>query len=409
MLKLKPTYFRVSMAEPSQAILALENGFLLKGKAFGASKTVVGEVVFNTSMTGYQEILTDPSYYQQIVMMTAPHIGNYGINSEDNESNSPKAAGLVIRELSRITSNWRSITSLDAYLKKAGIPGIEGIDTRALTKRIRDKGVLKACLTTQSNITPEKALQLAKEWKGFEGIDLVKKLTCEKIHEYISTPTLSSAFEHLQKSKRSKKIFHIVVFDFGAKRSIFDKLKIHGFKVTVVPADTSFETIQKLKPDGIVLSNGPGDPAALTYAHKTVAKLLPIFPTFGICMGHQVITHALGAKTYKLKFGHRGGNQPVKNTETGNVIITAQNHGYASDPSNFRNKDVVINEINLNDGTVSGLTHKSWPVFSVQYHPEAAPGPNDADFLFQKFRDIIEKNRKKAKPKARLKSKKSRR
>jgi len=388
------------MAEPSQAILALENGILLKGKAFGASKTVVGEVVFNTSMTGYQEILTDPSYYQQIVVMTAAHIGNYGINNEDNESDAPKASGLVIRELSRITSNWRSTMSLDAYLKKEGIPGIEGIDTRALTKQIRDKGVLKACLTTQSSVTPEKALQLAKEWKGFDGIDLVQKLTCEKIHEYTSVSKVPSIFQRPQKSKKSKKIFHIVAFDFGAKRSIFDKLKLHGFKVTIVPANTSFETIQKLKPDGIVLSNGPGDPAALTYAHTTVAKLLPIFPTFGICMGHQIITHALGAKTYKLKFGHRGGNQPVKNMETGHVIITAQNHGYASDPSDFRNKDVIINEINLNDGTVSGLTHKSWPFFSVQYHPEAAPGPNDADFLFQKFRDLIEKNRKRTKLKA---------
>lgn len=393
------------MATPSQAILALENGILLKGKAFGATKTVLGEIVFNTSMTGYQEILTDPSYYQQIVVMTAPHIGNYGINEDDNESDGPKASAIVIRELSRVTSNWRSTDALNAYLKKHDIPGIEGIDTRFLTKQIRSSGVLKACLTTESTITPERALQLAKEWKGFDGIDIVQHLSCKKIHEYTPTPSTQLLFKNPSNQKKPKTL-HIVVIDFGAKRSIFDKLKLHGFKVTVVPASTDFQTIQKLKPDGILLSNGPGDPSALTYAHETVAKLLPHFPTFGICMGHQIITHALGAKTYKLKFGHRGGNQPVKNKQTGQVIITAQNHGFASNPKDFKDKNVIIDEINLNDGTVSGLSHKTLPIFSVQYHPEAAPGPNDANFLFQKFRDLIEKANSKKKPKSSSKAKK---
>lgn len=384
------------MTKYRSGILALEDGRVFKGKAFGAIKTVVGEAVFNTSMTGYQEIITDPSYFGQIVTLTTPQIGNYGVNESDEESDGPKIRGLVIRELSPITSNWRSEKSLDEYLKENGVPGIEDVDTRGITLAVRNAGVMRCCLSTE-DISEAEAVKRAKEWKGLEGIDCPKEVTCKEIYEFNWKNDKVAPFtvegtdlgKGQEKEKKQHK-FHIVVFDFGIKRSILKKLAYHGFRLTVVPADTTAEKVRSLNPDGVFLSNGPGDPAALVYAHETVRKLMNEFPIFGICLGHQIITHALGASTFKLKFGHRGGNHPVKNLFTDKVSITAQNHGYATKAEELEGGEGVVTEINLNDRTVSGLKHKTLPVFSVQYHPEAAPGPNDADALFEEFYSMIE-------------------
>ncbi len=373
-------------------ILALEDGTVFRGVAFGAKKTVVGEAVFNTSMTGYQEILTDPSYFGQIVTMTTPQIGNYGVTPEDEESDGPKVRGFVVRDISPIVSNWRSRQSLPDYLQENDIPGISGIDTRALTKKIRVHGALKACLSTE-NISDEEAVRQAQEWEGLVGVDYVKEVTCKEVYKWTEGPapfTVEGTALHPESMDRPR--YPIVAFDMGAKRNIFRKLTFHGFDVTVVPADTPAQTVRDMNPAGIFVSNGPGDPAAVTYAHKTLAELLPDYPVFGICMGHQVISHALGAKTMKLKFGHRGGNQPVKNIETGYVAITSQNHGFASSKESIEACGAVVTEYNLNDQTVAGLRHKDWPVFSVQYHPEASPGPHDSDPLFDHFYDLVAKN-----------------
>ncbi len=383
------------MSEGKSGILALEDGSVFRGKAFGANKTVLGEAVFNTSMTGYQEILTDPSYFGQIVTMTAPHIGNYGVNPDDEESDGPKAMGLVIRELSPITSNWRSEKSLDEYLKLHNVPGLEGVDTRTITRTVRKTGVMKACLSTE-DISDEEAIRRAREWPGLAHIDCVKAVSCKAIYKFEWDPQKIVPFTvegtHLNHPTRNEHKFHIVVFDFGIKRSILKRLSYHGFSITVVPAETTAETVYALNPDGVFLSNGPGDPATLLYAHETVRELMKEFPIFGICLGHQIITHALGASTYKLKFGHRGGNQPVKNLETGKVSITAQNHGYSTKAEDLETQGALVTEVNLNDNTVAGLRLKELPVFSVQYHPEAAPGPNDADPLFEEFYRMLAKN-----------------
>lgn len=382
------------MSKSKSAVLALEDGSVFRGRGFGAIKTVLGEAVFNTSMTGYQEILTDPSYFGQIVTMTAPHIGNYGVNSDDEESDGPKAMGLVIRELSPITSNWRSEKSLDEYLKEHGIPAIEGVDTRTITMIVRKMGVMKACLSTE-DLSDEEAVRRAREWPGLENVDCARAVSCKSIYEFKWDPEKVLPFTvegtQLHHPPRNEHKFHVVAFDFGMKRSILKRLSYHGFRITVVPADTTAAKVREINPDGVFLSNGPGDPAALTYAHETVRELMKEFPIFGICLGHQIITHALGADTYKLKFGHRGGNQPVKNSETGKVSITAQNHGYATNAKELEAHDAIVTEINLNDKTVAGLRHKDLPVFSVQYHPEAAPGPNDADPLFREFYDMLAK------------------
>ena len=383
------------MVQPIKSgILALEDGTVFRGVAFGASKTVVGEAVFNTSMTGYQEILTDPSYFGQIVTMTAPQIGNYGVTPEDEESDGPKVRGFVVRDISPVVSNWRSRQSLPDYLLDNGIPGLSGIDTRALTKRIRMHGALKACLSTEE-ISDEEAVRRAREWEGLVGVDYVKEVTCKEIYQW---KTVEEPFTvegtTLNKPIEERRRYPVVAFDMGAKRNIFRKLSRAGFDVTVVPADTDAETVRKLKPAGIFVSNGPGDPAAVTYAHKTLAELLPEYPVFGICMGHQIIAHALGANTLKLKFGHRGGNQPVKNIETGFVAITSQNHGFAAAENELEACGAVVTEYNLNDQTVAGLRHKEWPVFSVQYHPEAAPGPHDSSPLFDHFYELVAKNQK---------------
>ena len=376
------------------AVFALEDGSVFRGYAFGANKTVCGEAVFNTSMTGYQEVLTDPSYFGQIVTMTAVEIGNYGVNKADEESDGIKVRGFVVKNLSPVTSSWRSEMSLDDYLLKNGIPGISGVDTRAITKKLRSAGAMKACLSTE-DISDEEAVKRAKEWSGLVGVDYVKEVTCKKPFHFdtqkIDVKPFTVVGTSLYDFNPTTPKFKCAAIDFGAKLSIFKRLSFHGFDVTVFPAGSSAEEIMDFDPQAIFLSNGPGDPSAVTYAHKCVAKLIQKYPTFGICFGHQVITHAIGAKTYKLKFGHRGGNQPVKNLETGLVSITSQNHGFASDAEAVKNAGGIVTEINLNDGTVEGLRHKDLPVFSVQYHPEAAPGPNDADKLFTDFYYLVQK------------------
>jgi len=381
------------MVQPIKSgVLALEDGTVFRGVAFGAETTVVGEAVFNTSMTGYQEILTDPSYYGQIVTMTTPQIGNYGVTPEDEESDGPKVRGFVVRDVSPVVSSWRSQQSLPDYLEANGIPGLSGIDTRALTKKIRVHGALKACLSTE-NLSDEEAVQRARDWGGLVGVDYVKEVTCKEIYKWTEGPApFTVVGTTLPPTTLDRKRYPIVAFDMGAKRNIFRKLTFHGFDVTVVPADTDAQTVRDLDPAGVFVSNGPGDPAAVTYAHQTLKELLPEYPIFGICMGHQIISHAMGAETMKLKFGHRGGNQPVKNIETGYVAITSQNHGFASSKESLEACGAVVTEYNLNDQTVAGLRHKEYPVFSVQYHPEAAPGPHDSDPLFDHFYDLVAKS-----------------
>jgi len=376
------------------AVLALEDGTILRGTAFGATATLCGEAVFNTSLTGYQEILTDPSYFGQIVTMTAPQIGNYGVNEQDLESARPHVAGFVVRDLSPVVSNWRATTDLGAWLQKYGIPGITGVDTRFLTKKLRVAGVMKACLSTEG-LSDEEALKRARAWTGTVGADFVKEVTCKAPYHYNPPATECEAFTvvgtHLNKPKRRPVRYKLAAFDFGAKTSIFRRLVASGFDVHVFPARTTAAEIRAFQPDAVFLSNGPGDPAALKYAHESVADLIRSYPVFGICLGHQIITHAIGASTYKLKFGHRGGNQPVKNSEVDRVSITAQNHGFASQPEELTRCGAIVTEVNMNDGTVSGLRLKDKPVFSVQYHPEAGPGPNDADVLFDRFYDLVAK------------------
>ncbi len=379
-----------------KGVLALEDGSVFRGLAFGGEGTVTGEAVFNTSMTGYQEILTDPSYFGQIITMTAPQIGNYGISPEDDESSGPKAVGFVVRELSPVASNWRSRQSLDEYLKINNIPGLQEVDTRAITKKLRVAGAMKACVSTH-DISDEEAVKLARDWSGLVGMDYVKEVTCRSPFEWDSEGKDSAPFTvegtHLNRGEPESTFYRVAAFDLGAKYSIYRKLRNHGFEVHVLPADTPPEKVRELKPDGLFLSNGPGDPAAIDYIHRNVASLLEEYPTFGICLGHQVIAHAMGAKTFKLKFGHRGGNQPVKNLETGRVAITAQNHGFAVDAKSVENRGGTVTEINLNDQTVEGLRHNELPVFTVQYHPEAAPGPNDSDPLFVDFYRLITKRK----------------
>jgi carbamoyl-phosphate synthase small subunit len=377
-----------------RGLIAFEDGTVFRGRAFGAVATKVGEACFNTSMTGYQEILTDPSYFSQIVTMTAVQIGNYGICPDDMESDGPKVKGFIVRELSPVASNWRSNMSIQDYLEEAGIPGIEGVDTRAITKKLRVSGALKACITSEE-ITEEEAIKRAKEFGGLIGIDFVKEVSAKESYRWDPEMKQSSPFTvvgtdlRLNDDKSEKPRFKVAALDFGGKHSIYRKLQHHGFDVHVFPARTEAAEIKAFKPDGVFLSNGPGDPGAVDYAHATVKELIEDYPTFGICLGHQIITHALGAKTFKLKFGHRGGNQPVKNLETGKVSITAQNHGFASTREELEKVGAIVTEINLNDHTVEGLRLKDKPVFSVQYHPEAAPGPNDADALFVDFYNMV--------------------
>jgi carbamoyl-phosphate synthase small subunit len=383
------------MLQSKPAVLALEDGSVFRGLAFGADATIAGECVFNTSMTGYQEILTDPSYFGQIVTMTAVQIGNYGVNDGDAEAGAPKCSGFVVRELSPVVSNWRAQLSLGDYLQKYGIPGISEVDTRALTKKLRVEGAMKCCLSTLP-IADDEAVRRARAWRDMAGSDYVKDVTCKQPFFWRADDQANHNAPYFPVGTTMNapgvpaKKFRVAAFDYGAKYSIYRKLVRHGFDVQVFPATATAAQVREQKPDCVFLSNGPGDPAALPYIHKTVTSLLPDYPTFGICLGHQMITHALGGTTFKLKFGHRGGNQPVKNLETGKVSITAQNHGFATDPKSIENRGAKVTEINLNDQTVEGLRHQELPVFCVQYHPEAAPGPNDADPLFLDFYKMVE-------------------
>ncbi|MDQ8185693.1 glutamine-hydrolyzing carbamoyl-phosphate synthase small subunit [Pelagicoccus sp. SDUM812002] len=384
------------MNDSQTGVLALEDGSVFRGIAFGAKKTVVGEAVFNTSMTGYQEILTDPSYYGQIITMTAPMIGNYGVNEEDIEADQAMCAGFVVRELSPVASNWRSTSSLPEYLEKSGIPGIEGVDTRAITKKLRVSGAMKCCISTE-DISDEEAVKRAKEWVGMVGADFVKEVTCKATYVYGPAEAgwpYNPVQSTVRKPCREREIFKIAALDLGAKKSIFRELSHHGFEVHVFPATSTAEEIKAINPDGIFLSNGPGDPEPVTYVHETVRALINDYPIFGICLGHQIITHAIGAKTYKLKFGHRGGNQPVKNFETDFVAITAHNHGFATSEEGLEACGAIVTEKNLNDNTIAGIRLKDKPVFSVQYHPEAGPGPSDANPNFEKFYQLVAQSKK---------------
>lgn len=378
-----------------KAILALEDGRTFQGTAFGHEGTTTGEVCFNTSMTGYQEILTDPSYRGQIVTMTYPQIGNYGVNAEDAESDAVQVRGFVVGELCCIPSSWRSQQSLSDYLAESKVIGIDDIDTRALTKHLRSVGAMRSCLTTE--LSEEEAVKTAQESDSMLGADFVKEVTTSKSYHWEgesrpwTIPSVSQGiagnYVDLPEAR-----YKIVAYDFGIKRNILRCLRQEGFDVTVVPATTSAQDVLAMKADGVFLSNGPGDPASLDYVHAEVRELIGRTPLFGICLGHQLLTHACGGKTYKLKFGHRGGNQPVKDLRSGKVDITAQNHGFATDGENLP-PDTEVTHINLNDQTVEGTRSTKDPIFSVQHHPEAAPGPNDAKNFFQDFVQMIEEAR----------------
>ncbi|MFQ5355449.1 MAG: glutamine-hydrolyzing carbamoyl-phosphate synthase small subunit [Mariprofundaceae bacterium] len=372
------------MTEYRSAILALADGKVFRGHAFGHTGHAVGEVCFNTSMTGYQEILTDPSYTDQIITFTYPHIGNVGCNEIDVESSGASVKGAVIRQPARITSNYRASSDFETYLKLQGVVGITGIDTRALTRHLRLQGAVNGVVASDG-MSEDEAINMARAWAGLEGRDLVSKVSTNHIFSWKqgSYNLESCRFADVDG------IRHIVAFDFGCKRNIFRKLADRNCRVTVVPVDASAEDILSHKPDGIFLSNGPGDPAAVAYAAETIRELIRSdTPIFGICMGHQLLSRALGMNTFKLKFGHRGGNHPVRDEETGKIEITSQNHGFAVRDENIPDH-VEVTHRSLFDGTIEGIRVKNRPVFSVQYHPEASPGPHDADYLFDRFMDVV--------------------
>jgi carbamoyl-phosphate synthase small subunit len=372
-----------------KAILALENGIWYEGESAGAPGETGGEVVFNTSMTGYQEVLTDPSYSGQIVTMTCPEIGNYGVSNEDVESQAPKVAGFVIRTESPMASNWRADGTLRDYLVRNKIVAISDIDTRALTRVLRSAGVMRGIIAT-GDVDPKVLVDRARDLAPMEGSDLVLGVTCAAPFDW--HPTDSPAGEFASAPERhSARPLKIAAYDFGLKWNILRRFTAYGCDVRVFPATAPASELLATSPDGVFLSNGPGDPAALGYAVENSKTLIEAdVPTFGICLGHQILALALGARTYKLKFGHRGANHPVKELETGKIEITSQNHGFAVDPETLP-KGVRITHTNLYDGTVEGLRHETKPVFCVQYHPEAAPGPHDADYLFRQFLDEMEK------------------
>lgn len=365
----------------SKALLVLEDGTVFEGLSFGAKGEVFGEAVFNTSMTGYQEILTDPSYNGQIVTMTYPEIGNYGVNEEDVESRRPFLKGFVVKEYWRTPSNWRSQGDLESYLANYGVVGIEGIDTRALTKLIRSKGAQKAVISTE-DLDPKSLLKKVQDSAGIVGVDLVTEVSCEEPYTWNEGTHKWDSIDEEAAQPEGK--YKVVAYDFGLKHNILRKLTDHGCEVTVVPSRTPPNEVLSMDPDGVFLSNGPGDPAAVAYAVESIRTLLGKKPIFGICLGHQILSLALGAKTYKLKFGHRGANQPVKELSSGKVEITSQNHGFAVDSDTLGN-DIEVTHINLNDNTIEGIKHPEHRAFSVQYHPEASPGPHDASYLFEDF------------------------
>jgi carbamoyl-phosphate synthase small subunit len=376
------------------AILALEDGTWYRGVAAGASGEARGEVVFNTSMTGYQEVLTDPSYAGQIVTMTAPQIGNYGVASGDAESQVPRVAGFIMREASPVASNWRSDSSLRDYLVRNNIVAIADIDTRALTRVLRSGGVMRGIIAT-GQVDPAELVEKARALPKMEGADLVKNVTCDSAFEWRERAGAAGDRDHLEfgiapGAKASRRL-RVAAYDFGVKWNILRRLDAYGCDVHVFPATTPASELLKIEPDGIFLSNGPGDPAALPYAIDNVRDIVKSdVPTFGICLGHQILGLAVGGQTFKLKFGHRGANHPVKELESGKVEITSQNHGFAVDPGALPSQ-ISVTHLNLYDGTVEGFKHTTKPIFSVQYHPEASPGPHDADYLFRQFLESMEK------------------
>ncbi len=378
-----------------QAILALEDGRIFRGNGHGHPGECQGEVVFNTSLTGYQEIATDPSYAGQIVVLTNPQIGNYGTNRADNEATRPYIEGLIVREFSQISSNWRSEQVTDEYMERYAVPVLAEIDTRALVRHLRDRGVMRGVISTTES-KPDVLVQKARSIRKMEGTDLARVVSTKSSYEFdaadprsqMGEPLLTEGF--VPKEAGQRKTLNVVAYDFGIKQNILRMLTREGCRVTVVPAETTAEEVLALKPDGVFLSNGPGDPEPVDYAVRAIRNMMGRLPVFGICLGHQLCGLALGGKTYKLKFGHHGGNHPVRNNATGKVEITAHNHNFAVDPDSINANEVELTHVDLNDQTLEGLRHKTLPLFSVQYHPEAAPGPHDSHYLFRDFRKMME-------------------
>ncbi|XP_019199814.1 PREDICTED: carbamoyl-phosphate synthase small chain, chloroplastic-like [Ipomoea nil] len=372
----------------ADARLVLEDGSIWKAKSFGASGTQVGEVVFNTSLTGYQEIITDPSYAGQFVLMTNPHIGNTGVNFDDEESRQCFLAGLVIKSLSLSTSNWRCTETLGDYLAARNIMGIYDVDTRAITRRLREDGSLIGVLSTEQQKTDEELLELSRTW-DIVGVDLISGVSCKAPYEWIDST--KSAWE-FNSNGRSQESFNVVAYDFGIKHNILRRLASYGCKIIVVPSTWPASETLNMNPDGVLFSNGPGDPSAVPYAVETVKEIIGKVPVFGICMGHQLLGQALGGKTFKMKFGHHGGNHPVRNLRNGSVEISAQNHNYAVDPESLP-EGVEVTHVNLNDGSCAGLAFPGQKLMSLQYHPEASPGPHDSDLVFAEFIQLMKRNR----------------
>ena len=371
----------------NNTLLALEDGTVFEGTAFGAPVDKAGEVVFNTSLTGYQEIFTDPSYAGQIVVLTNPQIGNYGTNDADNEAGKPYIEGLIVREYSPVASNWRSDADTSDFLARHGIPGVTGIDTRTLVRKLRMGGVMRGAISSIT-LDRDELIERARSIPRMAGRDLASLVSTAQSYQWRGgvSPVSESEIVSAEVAPR----FHVVAYDFGIKRNILRRLAHVGCDLTVVPAGTSAEDVMSLKPDGVFLSNGPGDPEPLEYQAAQMRKLMGKTPIFGICLGHQILGLALGGKTFKLKFGHRGGNHPVLNKITNKVEITAQNHGFAVDPDSLNQNDIELTHINLNDNTLEGLRHRNLPLFCVQYHPEAAPGPHDSQYLFDDFVQLMD-------------------
>lgn len=372
-----------------QSILALEDGRIFRGEGYGAPGECQGEVVFNTSLTGYQEIATDPSYAGQIVVLTNPQIGNYGTNQADNEAAKPFIEGLIVREFSRVSSNWRSEQVTDEYMERYSVPVLAEIDTRALVRHLRDNGVMRGVISTITS-DADALVQRARKIRKMDGTDLAKVVSTKAVYTFDEADPRNQSGDPLLPAAFEGPKLHVVAYDFGIKKNILRMLTREGCDVTVVPAQTSAEDVLALKPDGVFLSNGPGDPEPVEYAVNAIRGMMGRVPVFGICLGHQLCGLALGGKTYKLKFGHHGGNHPVRNNVTGKVEITAHNHNFAVDPDSVNANEVELTHVDLNDNTLEGLRHKRLPLFSVQYHPEAAPGPHDSHYLFRDFRNLME-------------------